>query len=235
MHQERNSHSNPGSIALHRLCYLPEHEEELVKLEGAAYWRKEMIMQKAYVLGIGLCGAAAIVALNSYGLTGATALDSSSQITAVVDPNGNLRVPAGYRSDYQFLGTWAVAADEGQGSKELHVVYASPGAVDAYKKNGHFTDGAVLIKEVFEAKTDAMTTGSVSRAEALKGWFIMVKDSSGRHHGKLWGDGWGWSWFDVADPAKTTSTDYKTDCQSCHVPAQASDMIYVSGYPALKR
>ena len=42
----------------------------------------------------------------------------------------------------------------------------------------------------------------------------MVKDSNGRHAGnKLWGDGWGWSWFDADNPSKTTSTDYKTNCQ----------------------
>jgi Cytochrome P460 len=58
----------------------------------------------------------------------------------------------------------------------------------------------------------------------------------GRHAGnKLWGDGWGWSWFDAANPSKTTSTDYKKDCQSCHVPARVSDWIYVNGYPPLKR
>lgn len=39
--------------------------------------------------------------------------------------------------------------------------------------------------------------------------------------------------FDVGDPLKTTSTDYKTDCLSCHLPA--SDWIYVQGYPSLKR
>jgi hypothetical protein len=62
--------------------------------------------------------------------------------------------------------------------------------------------------------------------KTLKGWFVMMKDSKGRHAGnKLWGDGWGWSWFDAANPSKTTSTDYKTNCQSCHVPARASDWI----------
>jgi hypothetical protein len=45
---------------------------------------------------------------------------------AVVDANGNLQVPADYRTSYQFLGSWAIAADKGQGSKALHVVYASP-------------------------------------------------------------------------------------------------------------
>ena len=63
-----------------------------------------------------------------------------------------------------------------------------------------------------------MTTGTVSGAGTLAGWFVMVKDGiSGRFPGnKLWGDGWGWSWFDATNPRKTTSTDYTTDCESCH-------------------
>ena len=31
----------------------------------------------------------------------------------VVDASGNLRVPGDYRTAYQFLGSWAVAADQG--------------------------------------------------------------------------------------------------------------------------
>jgi hypothetical protein len=92
------------------------------------------------------------------------------------------------------------------------------------------------VKEVFETATKEMTTGTVSHAEKLKGWFVMVKDSAGRYPGRaLWGDGWGWSWFDAANPTKTTSTDYRLNCKSCHVPAKATDWIYVDGYPALKR
>jgi hypothetical protein len=103
-------------------------------------------------------------------------------------------------------------------------------------EDGRFPDGAALVKEVFQAVTGQMTTGTVSHVETLKGWFVMMKDSNGRHAGnRLWGDGWGWSWFDAANPSKTTSTDYKTNCRSCHVPAQASDWIYVGGYPPLKR
>ena len=48
--------------------------------------------------------------------------------TNVVDANGNLRVPENYRTLYQPLGTWAIAADSGRSSKEMHEVYASPGA-----------------------------------------------------------------------------------------------------------
>jgi hypothetical protein len=63
----------------------------------------------------------------------------------------------------------------------------------------------------------------------------MVKDSKETHPGNpLWGDGWGWSWFDADEPLKTTSTDYHTDCQGCHVPAKATDWIYVNGYPVLR-
>lgn len=155
---------------------------------------------------------------------------------AVDDAQGNLRVPEGYRMTYELLGSWAVAADPGQGSKELHVVYASPGAIDAYRKDAHFPDNTVLVKEVYQTATAQMTTGTVSRADTLKGWFVMAKENNGHHPGnRLWGDGWGWSWFDAADPSKTTSVDYRLNCKSCHVPAQTTDWIYVDGYPALKR
>jgi hypothetical protein len=144
-------------------------------------------------------------------------------------------VPENYRREYEYLGSWAVAADQGQGSKDLHVVYASPGAAEACKAGGHFPDGTVLVKEVFQAATAPMTTGTVSHADVLKGWFVMVRDTTGRHAGNtLWGDGWGWSWFDAGNPTKTTSTDYKTNCRGCHVPAQAAEWIYVGGYPSLR-
>ena len=100
-----------------------------------------------------------------------------SKRKAVADDAGNLHVPDTYRTTYELLGSWAVAADQGQGSKQLHVVYASPGTIGAYRTDGRFPDGAVLVKEVFKAATGQMTTGTVSRAETLKGWFVMMKDS----------------------------------------------------------
>jgi len=167
---------------------------------------------------------------------------------AVADANGNLHVPDAYRTTYQFLGTWAVAADQGQGSEELHVVYASPGTITAYRKDGHFPDGAVLVKEVYRAATGQMTTGTVSHADSLRGWFVMMKDSNGRYASNdSWGDGWGWLWFDAANPStyslslplkgggQATSTDYRANCKPCHLPAQASEWIYVDGYPPLRR
>ena len=184
----------------------------------------------------GLAGLLAIVVLAAYGGMDTTASRDLSKRKAVADDAGNLHVPDTYRSTYELLGSWAVAADQGQGSKQLHVVYASPGTIAAYGKNGHFADGSVLVKEVFETTTGAMATGTVSHAQTLKGWFVLIKDSKNSHPGnKLWGNGWGWSWFDAATPSKTTSTDYKADCLPCHEPARATDWIYVQGYPALKQ
>jgi hypothetical protein len=197
---------------------------------------KNAVMKAIVVAAVGIGGISAIVALAAYGQVDTTASPNGSKQKAVVDDAGNLHVPHAYRTTYQLLGSWAVAADQGKGSKELHVVYASPGTIAAYRKEGHFPDGAVLVKEVFEAATGPLTTGTVSHAETMKGWFVMVKDSKGRYAGnRLWGDGWGWSWFDADNPSKTTSTDYKADCQSCHVPARGSDWIYVGGYPPLRR
>jgi Cytochrome P460 len=185
---------------------------------------------------IGLAGISAMVAVVAHGQMDMNGASNGPKVEAVVDAHGNLHVPASYRTAFQFLGSWAVAADEGPGSKQLHVVYASPGTVTAYRKDGRFPDGTVLVKEVYQTSTGQMTTGTVSRADTLKGWFVMMKDSSGRYaSSRLWGDGWVWSWFDAANPAKTTSTDYKVDCRSCHIPAQASDWVYVGGYPEMKQ
>jgi hypothetical protein len=193
-------------------------------------------MRAVRVFALGISGIGAVIAIAALGSMQATAISSASQMQSALDAEGNLHVPRDYQTTYQPLGSWAVAADEGRGAKELHAVFASPGSVEAYRKDGRFADGTVLVKEVFETATKEMTTGTVSHAEKLKGWFVMVKDNAGRYPGNaLWGDGWGWSWFDAANPTKTTSTDYRLNCKSCHVPAQATDWIYVDGYPALKR
>lgn len=192
-------------------------------------------MKATSIAVIGAAGLLATGLVAAYEQTGTVAWADDQKLEAAADANGNLHVPADYREIYQSLGSWMVAADEGEGAKELHVVYASPGTIDAYRNNSRFPDGTVLVKEVYKTADELMTTGRVSRAQALKGWFVMVKDSKNSYPGnKLWGDGWGWSWFDVADPSKTSSTDYKVDCQSCHEPAQATDWIYVEGYPPLK-
>lgn len=161
---------------------------------------------------------------------------TTSGMPVISDVNGHIHFPAAYRKTFEYLGSWSIALDQGQGAKQMHSVYASPGAVAAYRKDGHFPDGTVLIKEVFETSTGSMTTGTVSHAETLKGWFVMVKDSRNSHPGStLWGDGWGWSWFAAGDTTSSPTKDYKAECLACHQPAKSTDWIYVQGYPELKK
>jgi hypothetical protein len=188
------------------------------------------LMRLLTVPAVGVClvFGAAVLATPAGGRTAETA--------GVADAAGNLHIPAGYRTSYEFLGSWSVADDKESGAKQLHMVYASPGTAAAYRKDGRFPDGAVLVKEVYDAQTASMTTGTVSRVSKLQGWFLMVKSTKDRYpQSKLWGDGWAWSWFDAGNAVKTTSTDYKSDCQGCHVPAQVTDWIYVDGYPSFKK
>lgn len=193
-------------------------------------------MKAFFAAGLGLVSLALLAAVaHATWASGSNSTTSANENSQAVDANGNLQVPGNYRTAYQFMGSWAIAADQGRGSKEMHNVYASPGTIDAYRKGGRFPDGSVLVKEVFETATETMTTGVVSHAQELKGWFVMVRDSKDTHPGnKLWGEGWGWSWFGAADPTKTTSTDYKVNCIGCHIPARGSEWVYVGGYPALR-
>jgi len=150
-----------------------------------------------------------------------------------------LHVPAAnYRQEWVLLGSFSVLADDPEkGAKELHVVYARPQTVEVYRETGEFPDGAVLVKDVFATKTEALTTGIASYADTLKGRFVLVKDKTDRYAGKspLWGDGWGWAFYGGTETQKTVTTDYQKDCLGCHEPARSQDLIYVQGYPVLNR
>jgi hypothetical protein len=159
----------------------------------------------------------------------------------LVDKTGNIRKPDGYRDLYQILGTFTVlnAIPMSGGSPrekgtDIHYTYASPGTAEYYRKTGKFPDGAVLVKEVFGTDHGTLTTGDAHWASGMKQWFVMIKDEKGRYpDNPLWGDGWGWALFKADAPDKQVATDYKKDCLGCHIPAQATDWIYVQGYPVL--
>ena len=152
-----------------------------------------------------------------------------------VDRAGRISLPADFRS-WSYLGTWAVDSDEAEGGAAgFHVVYARPETVRTYRETGAFPDGAVLVKELYATATEDMTTGRISRAGEVEGWFVMVKDARGRFpDNPLWGDGWGWALFYADDPKTTVTEDYRADCLACHEPAKTTDWIYVEGYPVLR-
>ena len=149
----------------------------------------------------------------------------------LVDKAGNIRKPSDYRDHYQALGTYTVLDPKGD---QMHFTYASPNAAEYYRKNGKFADGTVLVKEVFGTDHAQMTTGDAHWASGTKVWFVMIKDEKGRYSDNpLWGDGWGWALFKSDAPDKQVATDYKKDCLGCHIPARATDWVYVQGYPVL--
>jgi cytochrome P460 len=199
---------------------------------------RQLKCQEVAIMSARLIAVAVLLVSLACGISEGLAAESKpAKPVSATDAKGNIHVPEGYRTTFEYIGSWSVASPSAPGAQELHFVYASPGGAEAYKKDGKFPDGTVLVKEVYEATTAAMTTGAaVSHASRLKGWFVLIKDSKGSHpESPLWGDGWGWSWFDAGNSMKTTSTDYHTDCQGCHVPAKGTDWIYVQGYPTLQR
>ena len=151
-----------------------------------------------------------------------------------VSKDGGISLPLDYREKFLHLGTWAVATKPGKPVDELHGVYARPEDVHAYRRDGKFPDGAVLVKDVTSVGSDKLTTGQATWATDIKIWFVMIKDAKGRYPGNpLWGDGWGWALFKSDGPDKQVSTNYKKDCLGCHIPAQSTDWVYVQGYPVL--
>src|SRR5215472_13619037 len=178
---------------------------------------------------------AATIALGSSGRDDPPAR-AADNFSPYVTKDGGISRPTDYRETFLHLGSWAVAKKPDQPVFEMHNVYSRPEDIRAYRENGKFPDGAVLVKEITEVSSDKLTTGQSSWSTDDKVWFVMIKDSKGRFPGNdLWGDGWGWALFEAKDPKKNVATDYSTDCRTCHVPAKQDDWLYVRGYPVLKK
>lgn len=147
-------------------------------------------------------------------------------------------LPEDFRGRFVHLGSWFVPEGDASG---FHDVYADPRAVSHYRQNGVFPDGATLVKELRVHHAANYTTGAnVARAErgdgGVKQWFVMVKDATNRHAARPeWGDGWGWGLFKTDDPGRNVVTNYQADCLGCHVPAKATDWVYVDAYPTLDK
>jgi hypothetical protein len=77
---------------------------------------------KAFGVTVVAAGISVIVAVAAYGQMQTAPSARKSETDSVVDQRGNLHVPEAYRTTYEALGSWAVAADHGEGAKELHVL-----------------------------------------------------------------------------------------------------------------
>ncbi len=162
--------------------------------------------------------------------------DAKGRFSPYVTKDGGITRPTDYRDTFEYLGSYAVATKPDKPPDEMHVVYARPEDVRAYRRDGKFPDGATLVKEVTRVGSERLTTGQSHWATDVKLWFVMIKDAKGRFpDNDLWGDGWGWALFLAKEPARNVATDYSTDCRTCHVPAKKDDWVYIRGYPVLKK
>lgn len=184
-------------------------------------------MERSIVMGVILFLAVAL-------FTAQDPARAAESFSPFVDAKGAISRPADYRLKWAHLGSWVVPNEKAPGYG-FHDVYTQADSVSAYRKNGKFPDGTVLIKEIRAVKSGAMTTGDVHWAGDVDVWFVMVKDGKGRFPGNAnWGDGWGWALYKSGEPGKNVSTDYSKDCIGCHVPAKQTDWVYVQGYPTLR-
>ncbi len=160
-----------------------------------------------------------------------TECGSGTDYSPFVDASGCIMLPRGFEVDWTHLGAWAIPGDEG----EVHSVYTQSRTVDAFRRTGVWPDGAVLVKSVRAAENAALATGNAHWAGEQKIWFVMIKDTEGRFpDNPLWGEGWGWALFDASDRETNISTNYRTDCISCHIPRRDKDWVYIEGYPVLR-
>jgi cytochrome c len=197
-------------------------------------------MPRPHTIG-GLLLAVSVAAMIGFSLSHLTFADDSpapkaDDFSPYVTRDGGISLPLDYREKFLHLGTWAVATKQGKPVDEMHNVYARPEDIQAYRRDGKFPDGAVLVKDVTRVGSDKLTTGQATWTAGIKIWFVMIKDAKGRFpKNDLWGNGWGWALYDAKDPKRNIATDYKTDCKVCHIPAKKDDWVYVRGYPVLAK
>ncbi|MCW8886130.1 MAG: cytochrome P460 family protein [Motiliproteus sp.] len=175
----------------------------------------------------------ATLAALSLGITLSQPL-TAGEFSQAVDSQGNISLPADFRKNMTHLGSWFVPEGPASG---FHDVYTENSSVEAFRREGKFPDGAVLIKELRASESGDYTTGKgvhYATSTATKQHFVMIKDSSNRFKNNgSWGDGWGWALFKGGAGSPNVSTDYTKDCLGCHIPAKERDWLYTEAYPTL--
>lgn len=158
---------------------------------------------------------------------------ANTPFSQYVDVSGNILLPEDYRTTFVHIGTFSVASKTEKEAAELHNVYTRKQDLEMFQRDKKWPDGAIIVKDVYEAMSEDMTTGRSSWATKPKVWFVMIKDSKNRFPDNgIWGDGWGWGLFEASEPKKQVSKDYRSDCRTCHVPAKKDDWLYLKRLPA---
>jgi hypothetical protein len=197
-------------------------------------------MQKhslAIIAGVGLAVASVFIILNS-----GPAIAQTPQSTAMFEPDGQLKLPNGYRR-WVFVGAPLTpnGLNNGKASfPEYHNVYIEAKNVNVYLKTGSFPEGTIIIKELTRVLSPTFPDGS--RAEpsgrgffncAYNGIDATVKDS------KRFPNTNGWGFFTFGHHplpyAKAAAEASVAECAGCHIANVAkTDMTWIQFYPLLR-
>lgn len=132
----------------------------------------------------------------------------------------SVRYPEGYR---KWTHVKSMVIQQGHPLFEsfggIHHVYANKKALDAMKSGKPYPDGAVLVFDLLEAKSD--NNAIVEGQRKIIG--VMEKNP------KMFGQtgGWGFEGFKT-DTRERAVTDPKTACFGCHEPQKKTDYVFSS-------
>lgn len=104
----------------------------------------------------------------------------------------------------------------------IHHVYANPAALNAMKAKQSYPDGAVLVFDLLEAKSDG--NAIVEGARTVIG--VMAKSSAAYAAT----GGWGFAGF-KGDTRENVVTDPKNQCYGCHAPQTQTDGTFTTYRP----
>lgn len=99
----------------------------------------------------------------------------------------------------------------------IHHIYANAQAMQGYRSGGKFPDGAVIVFDLLEARSEG---GALVEGQR-KVVGVMVKDS--RRYAQT--GGWGFEGF-KGDTRERVVTDAKSQCFDCHAAQKATDYVF---------
>ena len=136
----------------------------------------------------GLLVAVLFGAMIALGLSHPSPADDSSasqasDFSTYVTKDGAISRPTDYRDTFEYLGSYAVATKPDKPLDEMHVVYARPEDVRAYRRDGKFPDGATLREGGHPGRLGEAHHGAVPLGY---GHQALVRDDQGREGPVPW-------------------------------------------------
>jgi mono/diheme cytochrome c family protein len=140
-----------------------------------------------------------------------------------------------WRGDKGIRDTGPYINDTYYGTHKAAKIYYSPSVLQWLQggRNGEIPDGAMIIKEQFDAPAARWQNGATP---PLSDWTLMIKDSKGSADGWWWAELWtGMTFDDHAWPFQYPNAGFGIYCTRCHASAEKemtfSALNNIQGFP----